>query len=74
MANEKKLDTSITGYWTCWTDFVEELRKSFGNTPALEDARTKLIGVQQLYSQSIAEFVAYCRKLQLEAQLPADQL
>ena len=74
MANEKKLDTSIPGHWTCWTDFVEELRKSFGNTHTLEDARTKLTGAQQLHSQSIAEFIAYCRKLQLEAQLPVDQL
>ena len=74
MANEKKLDTSIPGHWTCWTDFVEELRKSFGNTHALEDARTKLTGAQQLHSQSMAEFIAYCHKLQLEAQLPVDQL
>ena len=73
MDNEKKLTTSILGYWTCWTDFVEELRKSFGNTHALEDARTKLTGAQQLHSQSKAEFIAYCRKLQLEAQLPVAQ-
>ena len=74
MANEKKLDTRMPGHWTSWTDFVEELRKSFGNTHALEDARTKLIGAQQLHSQSMAEFIAYCRKLQLGAQLPVDQL
>ena len=74
MANEKKLDTSSPGHWTSWTDFVEELRKSFGNTHALEDARTKLTEAQQLHNQSMAEFIAYCRKLQLEAQLPVDQL
>ena len=74
MANEKKLDTSIPGHWTCWTDFVEELRKSFGNTHALEDARTKLTGAQQLHNQSMAEYIAYCCKLQLDAQLPVDQL
>ena len=27
MGNEKKLDTSMPGHWTSWTDFVEELRK-----------------------------------------------
>ena len=69
-----KLDTSIQGDWTSWTDFVEELRKSFWNTHALEDARTNLTGAQQLHSQSMAEFIAYCRNLQLEAQLPVDQL
>ena len=69
MANEKNLDTSMPGHWTSRTDFVEELRKSFGNTHALEDARTKLTGAQQLHSQSMAEFIAYCHKLQLEAQL-----
>ena len=74
MANEKKLDTSMPGHWTSCTDFVEELRKSFGNTHALEDARTKLTRAQQVHSQSMAEFIAYCRKLQLEAQLPVDQL
>ena len=40
----------------------------------MEDARTKLTGAQQLHSQSMAEFIAYCRKLQLEALLPVDQL
>ena len=74
MANQKKLDTSILRHGTCWTEFVEELKKSFGNTHALEDARTKLTGAQQLHSQSMAEFIAYYRKLQLEAQLPVDQL
>ena len=74
MANEKNLDTNIPGPWTSWTDFVEEFRKSFGNTNALEDARTKLTVAQHLHSQSMAEFIAYCRKLQLEAQLPVDQL
>ena len=39
----------------------------------MEDARTKLTGAQQLHSQSMAEFIAYCRKLQLEAQLPVDK-
>ena len=66
MDNEKKLDTSIPGRWTCWTDFVEELRKSFGNTHASEDVRTKQTRAQQLHSQSMAESIAYCWKLQLE--------
>ena len=74
MANEQKLDTSSPGHWTSWTAFGEEVRKSFGNTHALEDARTNLTGAQQLHSQYMAEFVAYCRKLQLEAQLLVDQL
>ena len=74
IANQMKLDTSIQGDWTSWTDFVEELRKSFGNTHTLEDARMNLTGAQQLHSQSMAEFIAYCRNLQLEAQLPVDQL
>ena len=74
MANEKKLDSKNPGHWTCWTDFVEELRKSFGNRHDMEDARTKLTGAVQLQNQSMAEYVAYCRKLQLEAQLPVEQL
>ena len=74
IANEKNLDTSIPGHWTSRRDLVEQLRKSFGNTHDLEDARTKLRGAQQLHSQSMSEFIAYCRKLQLEAQLLVDHL
>ena len=74
MANEKKLDTSMPGHWTSWTDFVAEHRKSFGNTHALKDARTKLTGAQELHIQSMAKFIAYSCKLQLGAQLPVDQL
>lgn len=74
MANEKKLDSENPGHWSSWTDFVEELKKSFGNTHAMEDARAKLSAAVQLSNQPMAEFVAYCRKLQLEAQLLVDQL
>ena len=74
MANEKKLDTGIPGHCSCWKDFVKELRKSFGNTHALEDGRMELTGAKQLHSQSMAEYIAYCRKLQFEAQLPVGQL
>ena len=34
MANEKKLDSENLSHWSSWTDFVEELKKSFGNTHA----------------------------------------